>query len=98
MIIGEPQILGQVKTAWQQAQKLGTTGRMLDAILQKALTISKRVRNETTIGQLSVSIPYAAVELAREELGTLDQKQVLLLGAANCRHATWSTAARLQSA
>jgi len=81
MVLGEPQIISQVKTAWQQAQKLGTTGRFLDAVMQKALTVSKRVRSETAIGDAAVSIPYAAVELARQIFGTLDDKRVLLLGA-----------------
>src|SRR5207248_7812953 len=81
MVLGEPQIISQVKTAWQQAQKLGTTGRFLDAVMQKALTVSKRVRNETAIGDSAVSIPYAAVELARQVLGTLENKRVLVLGA-----------------
>jgi glutamyl-tRNA reductase len=81
MVVGEPQIVSQVKTAWQQAQKVGSSGRYLDAVLQKALTVSKRVRNETAIGNSSVSVPYAAVELARQELGTLAGKNVLLLGA-----------------
>jgi glutamyl-tRNA reductase len=81
MVVGEPQVVSQVKQAWQQAQKLGTTGRFLDAVLQKALTVSKRVRSETAIGNAAVSIPYAAVELARQIFGTLENKKVLLLGA-----------------
>jgi glutamyl-tRNA reductase len=81
MVVGEPQVVSQVKQAWQQAQKLGATGRFLDAVLQKALTVSKRVRTETAIGNAAVSIPYAAVELARQTLGTLNDKKVLLLGA-----------------
>jgi glutamyl-tRNA reductase len=81
MVLGEPQIVSQVKGAWQQAQKVGSTGRFLDAVLQKALTVSKRVRNETAIGNSAVSVPYAAVELARQVLGTLEGKQVLVLGA-----------------
>jgi glutamyl-tRNA reductase len=81
MVIGEPQIISQVKSAWQQAQKLGATGRFLDAVMQKALTISKRVRTETAIGNAAVSIPYAAVELTRKILGSLEGKKVLLLGA-----------------
>src|SRR5579884_935801 len=66
MIIGEPQIVSQVKSAWQQAQKMGTSGRFLDSVMQKALTVSKRVRNETVIGNAAVSVPYAAVETARQ--------------------------------
>jgi glutamyl-tRNA reductase len=81
MVLGEPQVIAQVKQAWQQAQKVGTTGRFLDAVMQKALTVSKRVRNETAIGNSSVSIPYAAVELTRKIFGTLENKKVLLLGA-----------------
>ena len=81
MVVGEPQVVSQVKQAWKQAQKLGTTGRFLDAVLQKALTVSKRVRSETAIGNAAVSIPYAAVELARKIFGTLEHKKVLLLGA-----------------
>ncbi len=81
MVLGEPQIVSQVKGAWQQAQKVNSTGRFLDAVLQKALTVSKRVRNETAIGNSTVSVPYAAVELARQVLGTLEHKRVLVLGA-----------------
>jgi glutamyl-tRNA reductase len=81
MIVGEPQVVVQVKEAWQQAQKMGATGRFLDAVLQKGLTVSERVRGETAIGKAAVSIPYAAVQLARQIFGTLDNKKVLLLGA-----------------
>jgi glutamyl-tRNA reductase len=81
LVLGEPQIISQVKAAWAQAQKAGSTGRFLDAVLQKALTVSKRVRNETAIGNSAVSVPTAAVELARQALGTLEDKQVLVLGA-----------------
>jgi len=81
MVVGEPQVVSQVKEAWQQAQKLSATGRFLDAVLQKALNVSKRVRTETAIGNAPVSIPYAAVELARQIFGTLKDKKVLLLGA-----------------
>ncbi|MFZ0774692.1 MAG: glutamyl-tRNA reductase [Candidatus Sulfotelmatobacter sp.] len=81
MVVGEPQVISQVKQAWQQAQKIGATGRFLDAVMQKALTVSKRVRTETAIGNAAVSIPYAAVELARQIFGTLEHKKVLLLGA-----------------
>ncbi len=81
MVVGEPQVVAQVKQAWQQAQKVGATGRFLDAVLQKALTVSERVRSETAIGNASVSIPYAAVELKCQTFGTLESKKVLLLGA-----------------
>jgi glutamyl-tRNA reductase len=81
MVVGEPQVVAQVQEAWTQAQKVGTTGRFLDAVLEKALTVSKRVHSETAIGGAAVSIPYAAVELARQNLGTLENKKVILLGA-----------------
>jgi glutamyl-tRNA reductase len=81
MVVGEPQVISQVKQAWQQAQTVGVTGRFLDAVMQKALTVSKRVRSETAIGNAAVSIPYAAVELTRQIFGTLENKKVLLLGA-----------------
>src|SRR5580700_8276159 len=81
MVIGEPQIISQVKGAWQQAQKVRSTARFLDAVMQKSLSVSKRVRNETAIGNCAVSVPYAAVELARQTLGSLEGKKVLLLGA-----------------
>ena len=81
MVLGEPQVVSQVKQAWQQAQKVGSTGRFLDAVMQKALTVSKRVRTETAIGNAAVSIPYAAVELTRQIFGGLENKKVLLLGA-----------------
>jgi len=81
MILGEPQIVSQVKTAWNNSQKLGRTGRFLDAVFQKSLSVSKRVRNETAIGNSAVSVPYAAVELARQLFGSLADRKVLLLGA-----------------
>ena len=81
MVVGEPQVVSQVNEAWRQAQKVGATGRFLDAVLQKALTVSERVRSETAIGNAAVSIPYAAVELTRQIFGTLENRKVLLLGA-----------------
>ena len=81
MVLGEPQIVAQLKGAWQLAQKVGSSARFLDAVLQKALTVSKRVRNETAIGNWAVSIPYAAVELAKQAFGSLAKKRVLLIGA-----------------
>jgi len=81
MVVGEPQVVTQVKEAWQHAQKAGATGRFLDAVLQKALGVSERVRTETAIANTAVSVPYAAVELARQIFGTLENKKVLVLGA-----------------
>jgi glutamyl-tRNA reductase len=81
MVLGEPEITGQVKDAWAQAQQAGTTGRFLDAVMQKAMTVSKRVRTETAIGTSAVSVPYASVELSREVLGDLAGRELLLIGA-----------------
>jgi glutamyl-tRNA reductase len=81
MVLGEPEIIGQVKEAWLQGQAIGTTGRFLDAVMQKALTVSKRVRTETAIGSSAVSVPYASVELSRRTLGDLTGREVLLIGA-----------------
>ena len=81
MVLGEPEITGQVKDAWAQAQDLGTTGRFLDTVMQKALTVSKRIRTETAVGSSAVSVPYAAVELSREVLGELAGRELLLIGA-----------------
>ncbi len=81
LIVGEPHIVGQVKSAWSRAQEAGATGRHLDAVFQKALTVSKRVRNSTAIGEAAVSVPYAAVELARQFYGELSGRKVLILGA-----------------
>ena len=81
MVLGEPEITGQVKDAWAQAQLAGTTGRFLDAVMQKALTVTKRTRTETAIGSSAVSVPYASVELSRSILGDLAGREVLLIGA-----------------
>ncbi|MFI5118637.1 MAG: glutamyl-tRNA reductase [Terriglobales bacterium] len=81
MVVGEPQVVSQVQEAWKQAQKVGTTGRFLDPVLEKALAVAKQVRSETAIGGAAVSIPYAAVELARQILGTFENRKVILLGA-----------------
>lgn len=81
MVLGEPEITGQVKDAWALAQQTGTTGRFLDAVMQKAMTVSKRVRTETAIGSSAVSVPYASVQLSREVLGDLAGREVLLIGA-----------------
>ncbi|MBZ5628921.1 MAG: glutamyl-tRNA reductase [Acidobacteriia bacterium] len=81
MIVGEPEIVAQVKAAWAVAQQVGTSGRFLDSVFQKALTVSKRVRNETAISNAAVSVPYAAVQLAKQIFGSLQDRKVLLLGA-----------------
>jgi glutamyl-tRNA reductase len=81
MIVGEPQILGQLKQAFAQAQENGSIGTLLDAVLTRAFNVAKRVRTETEIGSSAVSVSYAAVELAREIFGSLSGKKVLIIGA-----------------
>jgi glutamyl-tRNA reductase len=81
MVVGEPQILGQLKTAYSRAKECGAVSGFLDLVLTRAFNVAKRVRSETDIGQSAVSISYAAVELAREIFGSLAGKRVLLAGA-----------------
>ncbi|MBV8070852.1 MAG: glutamyl-tRNA reductase [Acidobacteriaceae bacterium] len=81
MIVGEPQILGQLKQAYAQARDQGTVGTVLDAVISRALHVAKRIRSETEIGQSAVSVSYAAVELAREIFGSLAKKRILIVGA-----------------
>ncbi|HXV76427.1 MAG TPA: glutamyl-tRNA reductase [Candidatus Polarisedimenticolaceae bacterium] len=81
MIIGEPQILGQVKQAYQMAKDLRTLGPALERLLQHGLATAKRVRSETGISRNAVSVAYAAVELARKIFGHLDGRTAMLLGA-----------------
>jgi glutamyl-tRNA reductase len=81
MVIGEPQILGQVKEAYRTAQDAGTLGSALNALRNRSLAAAKRARTETGIGQNAVSVSYVAVELARKIFGELRDKNVLLVGA-----------------
>jgi len=81
MIIGEPQILGQIKDAFDQAILHKTTGLILTKAFKKAISVAKRVRTETKISESAVSISYAAVELAKKIFGRLQSKSVLLIGA-----------------
>jgi glutamyl-tRNA reductase len=81
MVVGEPQILGQMKAAYAAAHDLGTLHGILDDVLTRAFGVAKRVRNETEIGRSAVSVSYAAVELARQIFGSLKGKTVLIAGA-----------------
>jgi len=81
LVIGEPQILGQVKDAFALAQSCRTVGPVLNALMSQAFSVAKRVRTETEVGRLAVSVSSTAVELARKIFGTLDGKAVLLVGA-----------------
>ncbi len=80
MVVGEPQILGQLKSAYAMAKEHGAISGFLDLVMTRAFNVAKRVRSETDIGESAVSISYAAVELAREIFGSLDGKRVLVVG------------------
>jgi glutamyl-tRNA reductase len=81
MIIGEPQILGQIKTAYGYAVEFRTAGLILNRFLHKAFSVAKRVRTETGIASSAVSVSFAAVELARKIFDRLDDKGVMIIGA-----------------
>jgi len=81
MILGETQILGQVRTSFLEAQAKGTTGTIFNSLFKRVITLAKRGHAETEIGSNAVSISYAAVELAKKIFGSLDQKHILILGA-----------------
>jgi glutamyl-tRNA reductase len=81
MVVGEPQILGQVKEAYALARAVGAVQSQLDSLLTRAFAVAKRVRSETAVGSSSVSIASVAVELAKKIFGSLQGKHVLLVGA-----------------
>jgi glutamyl-tRNA reductase len=81
MVVGEPQILGQVKESYSVAREVGAVSGSLDSLIQRAFTVAKKIRSETQIGSSSVSIASVAVDLARMIFGSLQGKSVLLVGA-----------------
>src|SRR5207237_8671486 len=81
MIIGEGEILGQVREAWQVAEQESVAGPFLSRTFRQAVEVGKRARTETGIGRHAVSVSSAAVTLAAERLGSLEGRRVLLLGA-----------------
>ena len=81
MVVGEPQILGQVKESYSVAREVGAVSTNLDRLLQSAFSVAKKVRNETEIGSSSVSVASVAVDLAKQIFGSLHKKQILLVGA-----------------
>jgi glutamyl-tRNA reductase len=81
MVVGEPQILGQVKEAYATARAVGAIDSQLDALLSRAFAVAKRVRTETLIATSAVSIASVAVDLAQKIFGNLDGKSVYLVGA-----------------
>lgn len=81
MVLGETQILGQVKKSFLQGQEIGTTGTVYNQLFKQAVTFAKRAHSETAIGENAVSVSYAAVELAKKIFGSLKDKHVAILGA-----------------
>jgi glutamyl-tRNA reductase len=95
MVVGEPQILGQLKTAYAQAAEAGTAGLVLHRAFHKAFSVAKRVRKATLIGHGSVSVSSAAVGLAGKIFDTLADKTVLLIGAGQMAELTARSLKRL---
>ncbi len=81
MVMGEPQILGQIKDAFRTAVDHNATGVILNKILHHAFRVAKRVRSETGIANNAVSVSFAAVELAKKIFGAIEERNVLLIGA-----------------
>ncbi len=81
MVVGEAQILGQAKEAYDHSFGNGASGRVFNKLFRQSFEVGKRVRSETAIGESAVSISYAAVELARKVFDTLDGRTILVLGA-----------------
>ncbi|MGD9677378.1 MAG: glutamyl-tRNA reductase [Vulcanibacillus sp.] len=81
MIVGETQILGQIRKAFLIAQQNGVTGTILNTLFKQAITFAKKAHSETRINEGSVSVSYVAVELAKEKYHQLDNKSVLIVGA-----------------
>lgn len=81
MVLGEPQILGQVKAAFQAASASGSTGKLLGRLFQNAFAVAKQVRTDTAIGNSPVSVAFAAISLARQIFSDLSDQTALLVGA-----------------
>ena len=81
LILGEPQILGQLKQAHQQALAIKSSGKYLNHLFQKTFQIAKKVRTETSIGQHAVSVAFAAVNLAKQIFTSLHEQKAMLIGA-----------------
>ncbi len=81
MVLGEPQILGQMKNAFSIAHKAGATGKILNRLFQHTFSVAKQVRTDTAVGANAVSVAYAAVDLAKRIFSSLAEQTVLLIGA-----------------
>jgi glutamyl-tRNA reductase len=81
LILGEPQILGQLKEAYATARRVGALNGTLNEVVNQALAVARRVRRETAIGSTAISVSYAAVELAKKIFGNLEGKTIFVIGA-----------------
>jgi glutamyl-tRNA reductase len=81
MVVGEPQILGQLKAAYTAAKTAGSLCGWLDGLMSRSFSVAKRVRSETGIGQMAVSVSYAAVELSRKIFESLNGRTIMIVGA-----------------
>ena len=81
MVLGEPQILGQMKTAFATAHRMGATGKILNRLFQHSFSVAKQIRTHTSVGSHAVSVAYAAVSLAKQIFSNLSEQTVLLIGA-----------------
>lgn len=86
LVLGEPQILGQVKQALDTASAAGSVKGLLNRLFQRTFSVAKRVRTETEIGAYGVSVAYVAVTLARQIFGDLSQVKVLLISRRRGNH------------
>ena len=91
MVIGEPQILGQMKTAFATAHKNGNTGKVLNRLFQHTFSVAKEIRSTTSIGSHAVSVAYAAIALSKQIFTDISEQTVLLVGAGEtielcCQH------------
>ena len=91
MVIGEPQILGQMKTAFATAHENGNTGKVLNRLFQHTFSVAKEIRTSTSIGSNAVSVAYAAVNLSKQIFSDISKQTVILIGAGEtielaCRH------------
>lgn len=94
LVLGEPQILGQVKAAYLAAHTAGRTGSVFAQMFERGFGVAKAIRSETGISDHAVSVSYAAVELAKKIFESLHERTVMVLGAGrplNWRPGTWST-------
>ncbi len=81
LILGEPQILGQIKDAYSKAEQAGTIGKLLNRLFQHTFSVAKQVRTDTAIGSSPVSVAFAAVSLAKQIFSNMEERTALLIGA-----------------